>query len=119
MSYDLHGKWDIGNEWLDPVLNSYTNLTEITNALDLIWRNDVPSDKVVLGLAFYACVFSAADPDCMDPGCPFVSGGNLRTYSDEVGILINSEIVDIMDEQKLSSKLDKDAAVKILKFNTN
>jgi chitinase len=39
MSYHLHEKWDIGNEWLDPVLNSYTSLTEITNALFFIWRN--------------------------------------------------------------------------------
>ncbi|KAI2789668.1 hypothetical protein POX_d05163 [Penicillium oxalicum] len=119
MSYDLHGKWDLGNEWLDPVLNSHTNLTEITNALDLIWRNNVPSDKVVLGLAFYGRVFSAADPACMDPGCPFVSGGNPGVCSDEVGIMLNSEIMDIMDEQQLSSTFDKEAAVKILKFNTN
>ena len=55
----------------------------------------------------------------MDPGCPFVSGGNPGTCSDEVGILLNSEISDIMDDQGLSSKLDEDAAVKILKFNTN
>ncbi|KAJ5240268.1 hypothetical protein N7468_004887 [Penicillium chermesinum] len=119
MSYDLHGKWDLGNDWLDPVLNSHTNLTEITNALDLIWRNNVPSDKVVLGLAFYARVFSAADPSCMVPGCPFVSGGNPGICSDEVGILLNSEISDIMDKQQISSKLDKDAAVKTLKFNTD
>ncbi|OQE49103.1 hypothetical protein PENNAL_c0550G10173 [Penicillium nalgiovense] len=96
MSYDLHGKWDLGNDWLDPVLNSHTNLTEITNALDLIWSKNVPSHKVVHGLACYA-----------------------RTCSDEVGILLNSEISDIMDEQQISSTFDKDAAVKILKFNTN
>ncbi|KAL2695054.1 hypothetical protein AAEP93_004177 [Penicillium crustosum] len=119
MSYDLHGKWDLGNQWLDPVLNSHTNLTEIKNAMDLIWRNDVPSDKVVLGLAFHARVFSASDPACMDPGCPFVSGGNPGPCSDEVSILLNSEVKDIMSEKKLTSKLDKDAAVKILKFDTN
>ena len=115
MSYDLHGKWDLGNQWLDPVLNSHTNLTEIKNAMDLIWRNDVPSDKVVLRLAFYARVFSASDPACMDPRCPFVSGGNPGPCSDEVSILLNSEVKDIISEKKL----DKDAAVKILKFDTN
>ncbi|KAJ5590784.1 CAZyme family GH18 [Penicillium hetheringtonii] len=110
MSYDIHGKWDLGNEWVDPVLDSHTNLTEITNALDLLWRNDIKSEKVVLGLAFYGRVFAAADPKCMDPGCAFVSG---------VGILLNSELMDIMDEQNLHSKLDKDAAVKILEFDSN
>lgn len=87
--------------------------------MDLIWRNDVPSDKVVLGLAFYARIFSTSDPAYMDPGCPFVSGGNPGPCSDKVSILLNSEVKDIMSEKKLTSKLDKDTAVKILKFDTN
>ncbi|KAJ6007784.1 CAZyme family GH18 [Penicillium herquei] len=117
MTYDIHGKWDLGNEWLDPVLDSHTNLTEITNALDLLWRNDIDSDKVVLGIAFYARVFAVADTSCMEPDCLFASGGNPGPCSHEVGILLNSEIMDIMDEQSLESELDKDAAVKILKFD--
>ncbi|KAJ5869329.1 CAZyme family GH18 [Penicillium solitum] len=117
MTYDIHGKWDLGNEWLDPVLDSHTNLTEITNALDLLWRNDIDSDKVVLGLAFYGRVFAAADTSCMEPGCLFASGGNPGKCSHEVGILLNSEIMDIMDEQNLKSEFDKEAAVKILKFD--
>lgn len=119
MTYDMHGKWDLGSEWVSPVLDSHTNLTEITNALDLLWRNDIKSDKVVLGLAFYARVFTAADPSCMEPGCLFVSGGNAGKCSQEVGILLNSEIMDIMDKQSLQSTLDKEAAVKILKFDDN
>ena len=119
MTYDMHGKWDLGSEWVSPMLDSHTNLTEITNALDLLWRNDIKSDKVVLGLAFYARVFTAADPSCMEPGCLFVSGGNAGKCSQEVGILLNSEIMDIMDKQSLQSTLDKEAAVKILKFDDN
>ncbi|KAL6229169.1 hypothetical protein BDW75DRAFT_235411 [Aspergillus navahoensis] len=47
-------------EWLEPQLNSHTNLTEITNALDLLWCNNIHSDKVVLGLAFYTrCIFQS------------------------------------------------------------
>jgi hypothetical protein len=49
----------------------------------------------------------------------FVSGGNVGKYSREVGILLNSEIMDIMDKQTLQSKMDKEAAVKILRFDEN
>ncbi|GFF29663.1 hypothetical protein IFM61606_10399 [Aspergillus udagawae] len=65
------------------------------NALDLLWRNDINPEKVVLGLAFYARVFSATSPSCIEPGCTFQSGGNA------------------------GPTLDKDATVKILKFNNN
>jgi GH18 family chitinase len=119
MSYDLHGAWDRNNKWLAPELNSYTNLTEITNALDLLWRNDINPEKVVLGLAFYARVFSATSPSCMESGCTFQSGGNAGVCSNKVGILLNSEIVEIMNDRQVKPTLDKDAAVKILKFDNN
>lgn len=117
MIYDIHREWDLGNKWLDPVLDSYINLTEIENALDLLWQNDIEPDKVVLGLAFYGHIFAVADTSCTEPGYLFVSGDNPGKCSHEVGILLNSEIMDIMDEQNLKSIFDKEAAVKILKFD--
>lgn len=69
MSYDLHGVWDIPNKWVGPYLNAHTNLTEIKDALDLLWRNNIPYDKVNMGLAFYGRGFTAADPKCLTPGC--------------------------------------------------
>ncbi|KAF7137044.1 hypothetical protein CNMCM5793_006895 [Aspergillus hiratsukae] len=119
MTYDLHGTWDKGNKWLGEYLLSHTNLTEITNALDLLWRNDIDSQKVVLGLAFYARAFTASDPGCLETGCLFASGANAGKCSHEVGILLNSEIMEIMDDGGLQSKLDEDAAVKILTYDTN
>ncbi|KAL4744802.1 hypothetical protein BDW72DRAFT_199248 [Aspergillus terricola var. indicus] len=119
MSYDLHGAWDGHSDWVEPQLNSHTNLTEITNALDLLWRNNIKPDKVVLGIAFYARVFAASNPNCMEPGCLFQSGGNAGVCSNEVGILLNSEIIEIMEKQQIKSTFDKNAAVKILKFDQN
>ncbi|KAH2160802.1 hypothetical protein KXW37_009822, partial [Aspergillus fumigatus] len=119
MTYDLHGTWDKGNKWLGEYLLSHTNLTEITNALDLLWRNDIDSEKVVLGLAFYARAFTASNPGCLEPGCLFDSGANAGKCSHEVGILLNSEIMEIMEDGGLESKLDEDAAVKILTYDTN
>ncbi|KAL2802320.1 hypothetical protein BJX63DRAFT_415312 [Aspergillus granulosus] len=74
MSYDLHGAWDGHSDWVEPELNSHTNLTEITNALDLLWRNNIEPDEVVLGIAFYARVFAASNPSCMEPGCLSLAG---------------------------------------------
>ncbi|KAK2750070.1 hypothetical protein FQN57_004562 [Myotisia sp. PD_48] len=119
MSYDLHGTWDRGNKWVGPYLNSHTNLTEIANALDLLWRNDINPDKVVLGLAFYARAFTATSSSCLEPGCTFESGANPGKCSREVGILLNSEIKEIMAERNIEPTLDEDAAVKILSFDGN
>ncbi|PGH27694.1 hypothetical protein AJ80_00709 [Polytolypa hystricis UAMH7299] len=113
MSYDLHGTWDQGNQWTGAFLNAHTNLTEIKNSLDLLWRNDIPPEKVVLGMAFYGRAFTVADPSCMNPGYLFASGAEAGECSNEVGILTNSEILSIITERNLTPTLDKDAAVKI------
>lgn len=69
MSYDMHGVWDIPNKWTGPYLNAHTNLTEIKDGLDLLWRNKIPPEKVTMGLAFYGRGFTANSPSCMTPGC--------------------------------------------------
>lgn len=73
MSYDMHGTWDQGNKWTGAFLNAHTNLTEIKSALDLLWRNDVEGDQVVMGLAFYGRSYTTQG--CTDPGCVYASGG--------------------------------------------
>lgn len=40
--YDLHGVWDA-----EPYIAPHTNLTEIDQRLDLLWRAGVSADKVV------------------------------------------------------------------------
>ncbi|RFU82010.1 chitin-binding, type 1 [Trichoderma arundinaceum] len=119
MSYDLHGVWDMPNKWVGPYLNAHTNLTEIKDALDLLWRNNIPYDKVNMGLAFYGRGFTAADPKCLTPGCRYASGSKSRACSHEVGIVFNSEISDIMQSQNVQPVLYKDAAVKVLTYDTN
>ncbi|PTB47606.1 glycoside hydrolase family 18 protein [Trichoderma harzianum CBS 226.95] len=119
MSYDLHGVWDIPNKWVGPYLNAHTNLTEIKDALDLLWRNNIPYDKVNMGLAFYGRGFTAADPKCLTPGCRYASGSESWMCSHEVGIVFNSEISDIMQSQNVAPVLYKDAAVKVLTYNTD
>ncbi|KAL4962959.1 glycoside hydrolase family 18 protein [Aspergillus stella-maris] len=119
MSYDLHGTWDKGNKWVGEYLNAHTNLTEITTALDLLWRNDIPPEKVVLGLAFYGRAFTVVDPGCTKPGCLFASGAEAGPCSNEVGILMNSEISSIISDNSLKPTLYKKEAVKLITWNND
>ncbi|RAK77744.1 uncharacterized protein BO72DRAFT_477043 [Aspergillus fijiensis CBS 313.89] len=99
MSYDLHGTWDIGDQW-----------TEIKTALDLLWRNNISPSKVNMGMAFYGRTFTLVDPSCSEPGCAYASAGDAGTCSNSAGILFGSEIMDIIQENDLTPTLYKDAA---------
>jgi chitinase len=119
MSYDLHGTWDMKNKWVGPYLNAHTNLTEIDQALDLLWRNDIDPAKVTLGLGFYGRSFTASSPACLTPGCTYASGAPGQPCSREVGVAINSEIDDIIARTGATPVLYSDAAVKVLTWDTN
>lgn len=117
MSYDLHGTWDIGDPWTGAFLDAHTNLTEIVEDLDLLWRNNITASKVNLGLAFYGRSFTLASSSCSEPGCPYLSAGDPGECSATAGILINSEIGQIIDENGLTPTLYSDAAVKVITWN--
>lgn len=86
MSYDLHGVWDSSNPIGNRVL-AHTNLTEIDLALDLLWRNEVKPEKVVLGMGFYGRSFKLSDPTCWKPGCRFSGPGDEGECTKSAGIL--------------------------------
>ena len=119
MSYDLHGLWDKGNIWVGAFLNAHTNLTEITEYLDLFWRNDILPSRMNLGLAFYPRTFMVADKNCVTPGgsggCMFDSVGEAGPCSrDDIGgTLTNPELADQIRRKGTTPRLDVAAAVKI------
>jgi chitinase len=76
-TYDLHGSWDSPEDDIGSFVYAHTNLTEISAALDLLWRNSVPANKVNLGLGFYGRSYTLSDPSCSSPGCPFSDPGSL------------------------------------------
>lgn len=49
MTYDIHGAWDQKNAWTGPYLKGHSNITEMEEGLDLLWRNSIAADKVVMG----------------------------------------------------------------------
>jgi chitinase len=114
MSYDMHGTWDQNNTWVGPFLNPHTNLTEIKAALDLLWRNDIQPAKVTMGLAYYGRSFTLSSPDCFEPGCTYLSGGNAGECSDTVGFLLNSEIQAIITDNRLTPQFYQEDAVKAI-----
>lgn len=114
MSYDMHGSWDIDNKWVGPWLNAHSNLTEIKDAMDLLWRNGIDSSKVVMGLAFYGRGTTLTNPGCSTPGCRYASAAGKQPCSREAGILLNSEIMDIISNTGAVPTLYPDAAVKTI-----
>jgi chitinase len=53
MTYDLHGVWDGTDPFIGAVALAHTNLTEIKQSLNLLWRNNINPARVNLGLGFY------------------------------------------------------------------
>ncbi|KAE8378083.1 glycoside hydrolase superfamily [Aspergillus bertholletiae] len=116
LTYDLHGAGDLRNTSLDPYLNAHKNLTEIQDAMDLVWCNKIPSNKVILGNGFYGRPFPATSASCMEPGCTYESAASKGLCSNENGILPNSKIVDIIEGKGPTPKLYKEAAVNLLRL---
>lgn len=117
MSYDVHGSWDIDNKHTGPWVNAHTNISEIQDALDLLWRNKIKPEKVVMGHGFYSRSFALADPNCSEPGCRVVSGGNGGKCSKTTGVLLHAEIQDIIKEKGLTPKLYRDATYKAVHWD--
>lgn len=111
MAYDLHGIWDAENPIGAQIL-AHTNLIEINKALDLLWRNGVEAEKVNMGLGFYGRSFQLADPSCSQPGCPFKGGASLGPCTANSGTLSYFEIMDIIEQNKLTPYYDKEHGVK-------
>ncbi|KAF2018022.1 glycoside hydrolase family 18 protein [Aaosphaeria arxii CBS 175.79] len=118
MLYDLHGSWDEKNEWTGPFINSHTNLTEIQDSLDLLWRNKIDPDKVVFGMAFYGRSFTLTDPSCSEPKCIFSSGGNAGECSNTVGVLLNPEIQRTIQQKNLKPKSYTKEAIKAINWDS-
>ncbi|KAA8896314.1 chitinase [Sphaerosporella brunnea] len=118
MSYDLHGTWDSSDPYIGPYIGAHTNLTEIDQALDLLWRNNIDPAKVTLGLGFYGRSFTLANPSCNTPGCPFTAGGNPGNCTQSAGTLSYSEIEAVISAGATVT-LDETAAVKMVTWGTD
>lgn len=121
MSYDIHGVWDSSNRFTGPYIRPHTNLTEIREGLDLLWRAGVDPSKVVLGLGWYGRSFTLADPTCNRPNgvCQFTAGGSPGECSRSAGTLTNAEIKRIQASGAAVESYDEAAGVRWMTWQTN
>ncbi|KAL4734493.1 hypothetical protein BDV11DRAFT_212744 [Aspergillus similis] len=126
MAYDIHGTWDgTVSNWTSSDVNPHTNLTEIGEGLDLLWRNDIDPSKVLLGLGFYGRSFTLADSNCTTPGCAFDasaygSGGAAPGECTRTsGILSDYEINRIISEYDPTVVYAETAGVNWMTWNEN
>lgn len=119
MTYDLHGSWDSPEDDIGSFVYAHTNLTEITAALDLLWRNDVPASKVNLGLGFYGRSYTLSDPSCSLPGCPFSAPGTAGACTQNNGTLSYAEITAIQETYKVNTVYDPVAGVNYISWSQN
>ncbi|OAF98482.1 uncharacterized protein CC84DRAFT_1075110, partial [Paraphaeosphaeria sporulosa] len=126
MTYDIHGLWDQGNIWTGPYLKGHTNITEIEDGLDLLWRNHISPDKVVMGYGFYGRGFTMTDVSCSTPpSCTFDGPGFAGDCTNEPGILSyngKSSITPLYfftDVSMLRVHYDEASSVKYMVYGSN
>ena len=118
MTYDIHGVWDASIDSLGPIAQAHTNLTEIKMGLELLWRNNINPERVVLGLGFYGRSFTMKDPRCMTAGCEFSDGANGGACTGTPGVLSAAEINEVIANGATVTH-DEEAAVKIVTWDSN
>ncbi|RMD42700.1 hypothetical protein DV735_g2390, partial [Chaetothyriales sp. CBS 134920] len=118
MTYDLHGTWDSTDPYIGAVVNAHTNLTEITQMMDLLWRNHIDPSKVVMGTGFYGRSFTLSDPSCNQAGCPFSAGGKPGPCTASAGTLSYAEINDIVQAGATVTE-DQTAGVAIVTWDND
>ncbi|CAO3628090.1 unnamed protein product [Cunninghamella echinulata] len=121
MTYDLHGQWDINIESLGPKLLSHVNKTETINALAMITKAGMDSNKVVMGVASYGRAFWQSDPNCSGPTCTFTAqGATPGQCTKESSYLGYGEIEDIILSGNIRNMYyDAESDSDILLYNTN
>ncbi|KFX97388.1 hypothetical protein V490_02811 [Pseudogymnoascus sp. VKM F-3557] len=105
MSYDLHGQWDYDHPYSvsgcpdGNCLQSHVNLTETLNALSMVTKAGVPSNKVVVGVTSYGRSFQMTTPGCAGPECTYtgpLSGAYGGACTQTPGYIANAEIAAII-----------------------
>lgn len=127
MTYDLHGQWDYNNKWTSPgcptgnCLRSHVNVTETKDALSMITKAGVPSNKVVVGVSSYGRSFKMATAGCTGPACKFtgsprVSNAAKGRCTNTAGYISDAEILDVILFGRVNKQWS-DAGSDILVYN--
>ncbi|KAK3358161.1 killer toxin alpha/beta [Lasiosphaeria hispida] len=114
MTYDLHGQWDVGNDWAmegcpaGNCLRSHVNVTETEIALSMITKAGVPASMIYVGESSYGRSFKMSQAGCDGPMCTFLgdkfnSQAKKGECTDTAGYISNAEISRIIAERNESA----------------
>ncbi|GLI74896.1 hypothetical protein PoHVEF18_003145 [Penicillium ochrochloron] len=116
MTYDLHGTWDLGNEWAQngcsagDCLFSHVNLTETMWALSMITKAPVATSSIMVGVTSYGRSFEMTPVGCYTSDCTWDAAGAAGPCTDTAGYISNAEINQILaddsDAQQIFSSND-------------
>lgn len=114
MSYDIHGMWDLDNEWTGPYLKGHPDWRKIEEGLELLWRNGVRPEKIVMGFVFYGRSFTIEDPSCNEPKgvCRASDGGAPGSCTDTAGVLTYYEVASRNETGGVETFYDAENTVK-------
>lgn len=105
MTYDLHGQWDYGKQYVHPgcpagdCLRSHVNSTETEYALAMITKAGAPTKKLMVGVSSYGRSFEMTTPGCTGPMCTYTEGGAAEGRCTATsGYLANAEINEIIEK---------------------
>ncbi|GLA06504.1 hypothetical protein AnigIFM60653_007442 [Aspergillus niger] len=104
MTYDLHGTWDLGDEYSQSgctagdCLFNHVNLTETMWALSMISKAPAATSSIMVGVASYGRSFEMATAGCYSSSCTWTAGGAPGPCTQTTGYISNAEINQILAE---------------------
>jgi chitinase len=85
-AYDIYDLWKLDANDAGTVQGN-SNITAISNTLDLLARNNIPANMTVLGLPFFGTSYTLTQSTCTQPGCHFDGPGFPQACTDEYGFM--------------------------------
>jgi chitinase len=98
-------------------ISACSNFMPRINANLPLRTDEVPAEKLNLGVGFYGRSFQLSDPSCFTPGCKFKGGASPGPCTDNSGTLSYREIMAIIEHHGLEAYHDKENAVKYITWN--
>ncbi|KAH7010782.1 glycoside hydrolase superfamily [Microdochium trichocladiopsis] len=95
---------------ISPYAFAHTNITKIDMGLNLLWRNNMNPDHIVMGLGFYRRSFKIKDAGYISTGCPFESSTDGGLCTDTPGVLSAAEIHNIINNKGATVTFNPDNA---------
>ncbi|GLA09156.1 hypothetical protein AnigIFM60653_011234 [Aspergillus niger] len=102
MTYDLHGIWDLGNEYSQwgcsdgNCLFSHVNMTETMWALAMITKAGVATKDIRVGVSSYGRSFHMTTEGCYELWCTYDTAGAQGPCTDTAGYIAEAEMDGIL-----------------------